>query len=264
MEQYFGTERQIRLQRKTDGLSKWLLDTPGAALVGRAVGTDDPDRLGWATILEHLKQDGSFGFRLVPTVQVDKHLEILRKENYGFHSWNTFCGDAGDVLAATDKLNTGQVPDGLTLLSRTGLQDQNTIRDIQDFHARNDIPPVSGLLLTGGVVPSTLVVLRDGSGVIVATAFGHVAHNQHSPHHKNIWGGLVAVDQSQRGNRLGIWVNARMLRNCIRDLGAERVYEMASEENTLSRKMLERCGLKLNPSVTCGVALAASVEFKRS
>ena len=62
---YFGTERQVALQKSADDAIDWMGATPGACNPGRCLGTDDPDRLGWDNIFEILGRDKIFAFRLM-------------------------------------------------------------------------------------------------------------------------------------------------------------------------------------------------------
>ena len=49
-------------------------------------------------------------------------------------------------------------------------------------------------------------------------------------------------------------VNAAMLRAAVDSLGVAEVYELVSATNEPSRRMVERCGLRLDPTVICGAA----------
>ena len=69
-----------------------------------------------------------------------------------------------------------------------------------------------------------------------------------------VWGGLVAVDDAQRGKGLGRLINAMMVVAAFRDLGASHVYELVSATNEVSRRMVEACGLRHAPELVCGLA----------
>ena len=97
----------------------------------------------------------------------------------------------------------------------------------------------------------------------MATALGHRPYNSLSVNHATAWGGLVAVDEDQRGKRLGIAANARMLRGCIDSLGAETLQEFVAATNIVSRRMVERCGLTLDESCMSGIASSGRERFTR-
>jgi RimJ/RimL family protein N-acetyltransferase len=79
-------------------------------------------------------------------------------------------------------------------------------------------------------------------------------HNAHSPHHRKAWGGLVAVAPSQRGKKLGNYVNAAIVDAAFNKLNADGIYELVSSTNTPSRRMVEACGVQLDPSLLSGAA----------
>jgi hypothetical protein len=82
-------------------------------------------------------------------------------------------------------------------------------------------------------------------------------HNAFSNFRGYAWGGLVAVAESQRGRRLGNYINARAVVGAIRDLGATHVYELVSATNAPSRRMVESCGLRHEPAFLSGMAVPA-------
>ena len=262
MEQYFGTDIQVRLQRRADEYTSWMYSTAGACHPGRCLGCDDPDELGWEVIIDHLKRDGRFGFRMIPATSIDDIRQRLAAEGFNIGFWNVYTGSGEGILAATEHLVQQPLPEGLAYISEEELLDPKVIEQIQSFLADNGIPPVSGLMLSGQSVNGCTRVIRDRSGAIVATAYGYFAHNIKSRYHQTGWGGLVAVSSKHRGNGLGVIVNAAMLRCCIQKFGAKDFYEQVSAENHISQRMVKRCGLTLDESVLCGLAIPSDTELK--
>jgi len=125
---------------------------------------------------------------------------------------------------------------------------------IQTLMAAAGVVPFSGSLLIGALGPATTVAIGDDNGTVVATAHGYLPHNAHGAYHRHAWGGLVAVAESQRGKGLGNYINARMIVSVFRDLCATHVYELVSATNTPSRRMVESCALRAEPSLVCGIA----------
>ena len=262
MEQYFGTDIQVRLQRKADEYTNWMYSTAGACHPGRCLGCDDPDVLGWDVIFAHLKRDGRFGFRMIPANTIEAVRDKLSAEGFGINFWNVFTGSATDILKATEPLVRKILPEELSFIPEEELHNPELIKEVQIFLSDNGIPPVSGLMLSGQSVEACTKVVRKPCGEIVAMAYGYFAHNDHSEHSNTGWGGLVAVDANHRGNGLGVQVNAEMVRSCITKLGAHSFYEQVSAENKISQRMVERCGLKLDTTVLCGIATSEEVGFQ--
>jgi RimJ/RimL family protein N-acetyltransferase len=260
MEAYHGTERQMALQRKVDRFAEWTRETLGACLIGRIMGCDDPDRLGWESVFDHFGEDGVFGMRLIPAERLGAIRARFAERDGKVDIWDVFRADAETIRAALANLPT-DLPDGYRLTGPAECAGETAIRQLQTVMSANKVVPFSGAVLTGVHAPAALVAIAAADGTIAATAFAHLPHNDHSPHKGSAWGGLVAVDPAHRGRRLGVAVNAAMLRAAVDDLGAAEVYELVSAANEPSRRMVQRCGLSLDPSVFCGMANRGEGRF---
>jgi hypothetical protein len=143
------------------------------------------------------------------------------------------------------------------------IHEHTTILNIQSFLAANSIAPFSASMLLGELGPATTVAISNNTGELSAVAHGYFPHNVHSPHHLNAWGGLVAVSQDPRGKGLGQFINAQLIANCFTDLGAELVHQYVASSNVPSRRMVEASGLKLEPTLLCGLAVTGGKRFTR-
>lgn len=264
MSGYFGTAMQQRLQAQAEASVDFINTTAGACQAGRMMGCDDPDRLGWERIEEYLDRDGVCGFRLIPAAQVEELRSRLARRNFRFDTWDVFVADRSDALAASEAIIARGLPEGLYQLRRpTDPDDEYTAR-VQALMGASGIVPFSGSLLVGTLGRATTVAVGDGNGELVAAAHGYLPHNVYSAFHGYAWGGLVAVAESQRGKRLGNYVNASMIVSVLRDLDATHVYELVSASNVPSRRMVESCGLRPKPDLVCGAATPnASARFTR-
>jgi GNAT superfamily N-acetyltransferase len=262
MELYYGTDRQIALQKKVDALASWIRTTPGACLVGRIRGTDDPDRLGWDTIFASLEDDGVFGFRLLASSDLHAVEARLSERGYRFDSWDVFAAPAQQIRDALDRVDM-TLPDNYRAIRADAANDTVTVRNAQRLMSENEVTPFSGDVLTGKHAPAALVAIEAPDGTLAAAAFCYFPHNEHSPHHKTAWGGLVAVGPEHRGRRLGAIVNAMMLRAAIDRLGAAGVYELVTATNEPSRRMVQRCGLVHDPDLVCGMAIKGGERFTK-
>lgn len=254
MSGYFGTATQQRLQAQAEANAGFIAETPGACQTGRMMGCDDPDRFGWDRIIDFLQRDGVVGFRLIPDDRVPALASRLAECGCRLDTWDVFLADRATALAACERILADALPDDLAELEAPSDPESEYLRRIQTLMGAAGVVPFSGSLLTGAVGPATTVAVGDRRGDVVAAAHGYLPHNAHSDRHGYAWGGLVAVAEAQRGRRLGNWVNARMIVNIFRDLGASHVYELVSATNIPSRRMVEACGLRHEPALVCGIA----------
>jgi hypothetical protein len=257
MSGHFGTARQMELQARAEAALPWIAETPGACNAARIRATDDPDTMGWDSIERILAEDGIIGFRLVPRTVLEKIGQRLADIGYRLDQWNVFVAARDAALARTAMLLSSGLPAGF---SRSELAEAGTTR-VQEFMARNGIAPFPEKALSGRDGPaSTVVIVRQATGEIAATAHCYMPHNRHSPHRWTAWGGLVAVDPAIRGAGLGKLANAMMVREAFEKLPAEKIYELVAETNVASRRMVEACGLSLQPEIAAAMAVAAGNE----
>ena len=255
MSGYFGTPMQQRLQAQAEASVAFISATPGACQTGRMMGCDNPDLFGWERIEEYLDRDGVFGFRLIPTGMTESIRARMMKRNFRFDTWDVFVADRIGALGAAEAIIARGLPPGLVDLECPIEPTGEYTARIQALMGAAGIVPFSGSLLVGAAGPARTVAVGAGSGTIVAAAHGYLPHNAHSPFHRYAWGGLVAVADSQRGKGLGTYINARMIVSVFRDLDASHIYELVSASNAPSRRMVEACGLRLEPGLVCGAAV---------
>ncbi|WP_102958896.1 GNAT family N-acetyltransferase [Mangrovicella endophytica] len=261
---YFGTAVQQRLQARAEDAAAFIAATPGACQVGRMMGCDDPDRLGWDHIGEVLRHDLAFGFRLIDRDRVDDLRSRLAERGCRLDTWQVFLADRASALAASQTILSRGLPAGLAELERARDPDGDGIRRIQAHMAAAGIAPFSGSMLTGACGPAVTVGFKDAEGGILATAHGYLPHSVHSPYQRYAWGGLVAVAAEARAQGLGSLVNARLIAEVFRELEATHIYELVSDTNVASRRMVEACGLRAEPGLVCGVGVAEdSTRFTR-
>jgi hypothetical protein len=259
MSGYFGNDAQRALQARVVAAIDWIRSTPGACIAGRLMGCDDFESLGWEAIDPLLDRDGVFGFRMIPVGKIAALSARLSQRGFRLDLWNVFVADRNAGLAAATRIAAAGLPDGISSADFPGEPDGERIVTVQRFMADNGVVPFPGIMLSGGICPSTGVTLLDQEGSLVATAYGYLPHNQFSPYRSYAFGGLAAVSDRYRGRRLGAYVNALMIERVFSALAAEWIYEMISESNLPSRRMAEACGLMLDPSIKAGIATRADL-----
>jgi GNAT superfamily N-acetyltransferase len=250
---YFGTEIQQRLQAQAEKSADFIARTPGACQAGRTMGCDDPKQFGWGRISEIVQRDGVCGFRLIGTDDVPDIRSELESRACRFDTWDVFVAERDLAVEASRMVATQPLPAGLSVWATSDDPESTQIKDAQDMMATAGLVPFSGSMLTGQIGRSVTVIIGGESGV-AATAHGYMPHNHFSSYTRYAWGGLVAVAEAHRGKGLGKLVNALMVERVFRELGATHVYELVSATNIPSRRMVEACGLRLEPTLTCGIA----------
>ena len=223
------------------------------------MGCDDIAAFGWPAVFDVLKRDGIIGLRMVAADQLPEIIERLASRGFRLDLWDVFTASAAEALPMTRQVLSHGLPSGLTRLALGDEADGAPVRRVQEFLLQNDIAPFSGAMLVGAVVPATTIVLADESGAVVACAHSYMPHNEFSPFRNAAWGGLVAVAESQRGRKLGRYVNALMVEEAFAALNADMIYEIVSASNLPSRRMVEASGLRLDANLKAGSVVGSGV-----
>lgn len=261
---YFGTDTQQRLQAQAEASAGFIKATPGACQAGRIVGCDDPDKLGWDHIAEIIERDGVCGFRLIDTEQVDEIRARLWQLGCRLDTWDVFLADRDTALAASKSAVERGLPDEFSRRMEFSGAESGQVRELQSLMVNSGLVPFSGSMLTGEYGSVANAALVDLNSRLIACAHGCLPHNSFSRYHTYAWGGLVAVDESYRGKGLGKYINALMIERVFEKLDADHLYELVSATNLPSRHMVEACGLRLEPALTCGIAtLNSNARFTK-
>ena len=264
MSGYFGTEYQQKLQALAEASVEFINSTPGACQTGRMMGCDDPDRFGWDRIVSFLNRDGLFGFRMITAGKAVEVARWLTEKSCRFDTWDVFVSDRATALPFCEMIVAGGLADGLTELADPTAAEGLQTRSIQTLMGAAGVVPFSGSFLVGECGPRVTVAISDVHEKVVAAAHGYLPHNSFSAFQGHAWGGLVAVAESHRGMKLGNFINARMVAGVFARLGASHIYELVSASNHASRRMVEACGLRHDPSMVCGIATVGdTAKFTR-
>jgi len=248
---YFGTQDQIRLQKKSDRLTPWIMKTPGACVTGRVICADDPAIFGWPQVRAHLVEDGAFGFRWMSPAQIAEIDAELAGTGATLHQWQGFFGTAADIQAATAATVSSDLPAGLT--QRTASRDD--LPKVQAFLTAQGIAPLSTAALGGDLFRAAVQLIVAPRDRIVAAGWSGMPQNRHSGLANMAWVGLIAVDPQMRGQSLGARINALALMHAVTAFGAEAAIEFASAENAASIAMIRGSGLRPHQNVSAVATL---------
>lgn len=256
MSGYAGSEAQIALMRRSDEHAGWTRAIRGACNVGRMLGCDDIEAIGWPTILDALQRDGSFGFRLLSVDAAEAAAVELQRHGYRLDLWDVFVADRAAAASKVEAILEPGLPPGLSWLDLGADPEGAAMKKLQAFMLANGVVPFSGSMLLGRYGPARTLAITDADGSVAASACTYLPHNSSSVHAHKAWGGLVAVSPAQRGRKLGILINAAMVKAAFDEMAADGIYELVSPSNLPSRRMVEACGLRHDPAVVSGAAVA--------
>lgn len=257
---FFGTAQQMALQAVAENEREWTMNTPGACDPGRFLGTDNPEVLGWDKIIETLKRDGVFGFRMIQSTDTSEISQRLMEHDCRIDFWDVFMAKREDAEVAASKVLSLGLPEGFSYFPELYEAEDQEMVKVQSFMVENGIAPFSGSKLAGLDGPAVTVAIKDEYSKLAAVAHTYLSYNKYSQYNGCAWGGLVAVSPSHRGKGLGRYINAKMVSECFSRLEANCIHELVAASNKPSRKMVEASGLRLDPTLKCGIAMKNGEE----
>lgn len=257
---FFGTDQQMALQAVAENALDWTMNTPGACDPGRFLGTDNPEKLGWDKVIETLKRDGVFGFRMIPSNDTEAISRRLQENKCKIDFWDVFVANRDDAVLASSIILSSELPKGYGYFPELHGAETEEMVKVQSFMVEHGVAPFSGTKLAGLDGPAVTVAIVDESKNLAAVAHAYLSYNKYSQYHRWAWGGLVAVSPSHRGRGLGKYINAKMVSECFSRLDAEFIHELVAATNIPSRKMVEASGLRLDPTKKCGIAMFGGKE----
>jgi len=249
---YYGTEEQQNQQKKTDRMTDWIMNTPGACLTGRLMSTDDPDRLGWGIIDQHLSEDRIFSFRWMDTENQAKVAEYARRKGGNVYGWDGFFAQSANLVDSIEPILTRPLPDGMLV----ELVNHDTVTELQVRFVEYGMAPISAAVLCGDNCRAQSLLIRDASGGIAALGFIGMLQNRFSEMANCAWTGTIAADASHRGKGLGKRITSELIAAAIKDYSAESVMGFAASDNVASCAMLQGCGLQPHENRSLAVSLS--------
>lgn len=222
------------------------------------MASDDFEALGWETIRLHLKEDDAFGFRWMSPHQ-EKVIEAeFSDQNANCFSWGGYEADLAEERAEVKTLCDVPPQSGFTLRRAK----REKLKATQFFLSENGIVPLSMALMGGQVVPALTNIIETDDNKIVAAGFVGMLQNQFSKLADCAWMGLIATDQSCRGQGLGVKISASLIRDAKVSLNAKWIVGFAAPDNVASAGMLQRVGMRARDRVSC-VVTVKSERFTR-
>jgi GNAT superfamily N-acetyltransferase len=163
------------------------------------------------------------------------------------------------AFARSRELVADQLPQHLEL--RQCRIDLNSSGDLiakaQQLLEACGLPALPGYFLRGRTQPNLTLALLDPADAVVGMAIAMDDTSAGPAYTGWYFPASVAVAASWKGKGLGRWLNAAVIDLARREGGAVHVRESVSPTNTVSRRMIEGCGLALCENI---VAVLASAE----
>ena len=260
MAEYIGNEAAISLQRRLWTRRDMIGESPWLASGGRILVYVDPDAITWPGVRALAEEDGYLALTVLDRERME--FEVLRGLGATWHLdfWDVFLGEPAEVLkAAGSVVKATPLPDGWQL-SSTLDPDADEIDDVQQLNLATGVSPNPAV---SGAGAALTVMVRDGAGRLMASAFANMLFHPKSRLGGMVFVGLVSVAEKARGIGLGKLANARTLIDSHAAMGWTRATEFVAADNPASRAMVSACGLSADAGYLTGIASRGTERFTR-
>ena len=232
MPEYYGTPQQIEMAKRIRQRLEWIRATPGVVNGGRLLLYDDPDGIGWDTVLKLGEEDGLFGLTFFPIERLDNNdIPELLLNGWYRHQWPTFIGEREKVLPVSKAVvEAASLPEGWVLDVMPYDVTDNELEKLAIFQQAVGVQPMPHYVLRGEAYPIITTRLLDDRGEWVACGSAQLRHHPESDYYNTIFAGLMVVDPAHRGKRYGLLINAYTVIQAFEHLNGTIIHEHVAED----------------------------------
>ncbi len=241
--EFFGNEAQQGLQRRAAHLWSLIGDDPRFASHGRAIGLAEfqPDNLAAQIALARLQGVGPL--EGVPAAELEPRRHALEAEGLVTDTFVVWRGDAAALDAARALLAARRLPEDLEIVS----VDAETTAE--DLAALDQLTQSCGVLLPMGAFlrglrrPSVCLFARDRAGAVVGATASVMQFHPASRKAGLAWWGMLATDETRRGQGVAIVMGAMSLLAMNERFGTKAFFTGIRKGNEASEALCARLGL---------------------
>lgn len=252
---YLGNEAQRALLRRGRALHLLTRDDPTYGYYGRTVGVPDMSDDALERVMALTELQGNSFLYDVPEARFPELAAQAEARGFNVNPYDRWIGAQSAIAAADDILTSATLPNDLSVVRLS-----------------SDTPPeiiaaFDAMALTCGVLPPVLSVLTgehhrglcylavEQSGRVVSCAAASaIMHPDHPLGKTESWWGMLATDQSRRGERLSLWLGARALFDSHERFGFTSFYTGVASGNAPSEAVCTKLGLSRAPGTTLTMA----------
>ncbi|QDG75576.1 hypothetical protein [Labrenzia sp. PHM005] len=254
-DEYFGTAAQITVSRRARDLWKLVRNDPRFSYNGRIVavagdvGDETADKLA---VLARLQ--GSTTCHFLPKEKEEIVQRSVKKQGLATNVWE-FC--KGGKLAyemAQDVLTQYQLPSDLSVTTLCESTDPSFVRDFALMVGECGVLVMAGRVMRGVDIPGITLAAVDGSGKVIASAWGYKCYHPQSPFSDHaFWGGLTChVDR--RGQKIALILGALSIVQLWEKLDVRGVCTGIARDNTASFALCEKLNVLKSDQIGLGVS----------
>lgn len=244
--EYFGSEAQQGLQWRAEKLWSLVSQDPRFSCHGRAVALAEYTKDNLPTQLALAQLQG-----VCPIEGVDSASAITRKasleaEGLVVDEYVSWIGDQKAFDAAQSVLADRALPDDLTAVEIGPSTPPEELQKLDALTQKCDVLLPMGSFLRGQHKPSVFLYAKDSDGRVVGASAAVAQFHADHPKSNKVWWGMLATDESRRGEGIALLLGALALREINEKFGYTKCFTGIRKGNKPSEALCAK--LHLTPS----------------
>lgn len=241
--EYFGTESQQGLQQRAEDLWHVVHDDPRFSCHGRAVSLADYTEQNLSDHLALARLQGVCAVGSVEKNAGQKRRKQLEAEGLVADEYVHWEGGIEAIEAARAAIKDRKLPDDLKVLEVDATTPLEDLRKLDALTQRCDVLLPMGSFLRGQQMPSVFLYAVDQNGQVVGTSAAVAQHHAEHPKSDKVWWGMLATDDSRRGQGIALILGAMALHEINKKFGYSSCFTGIREGNAPSEALCTKLGL---------------------
>lgn len=248
-EEYFGSEAQQGLQWRAEKMWELTKQDVRFSCHGRAVALAEYTKDNLPTQLALARLQGVCPIEGVDRASAKIRTSELEAEGLVADAYVSWTGGQETFDAASSVLRDRSLPDDLSVEEIDPATPLEVLQKLDVLTQKCDVLLPMGSFLRGRQKPSVFLYAKDAKGhVIGASAAVAQCHTDH-PKSSKVWWGMLATDESRRGEGIALLLGAMALRAINEKFGYTACFTGIREGNKPSEALCAKLALAPSSNV---------------
>lgn len=248
-QEYFGSESQQSLQWRAEKIWELTNQDSRFSCHGRAVALAEYTKDNLSTQLALARLQGVCPIEGVDRASAKIRASEVEAEGFVADEYVSWTGGQEAFDAARSILQDRSLPDDLFVEETGPATPFEELQKIDTLTQKCDVLLPMGSFLRGQQKPSVFLYAKDAKGNVVgASAAAAQFHTSH-PKSKKVWWGMLATDESRRGEGIALLLGAMALRAINQKFGYKDCFTGIREGNKPSEALCAKLALAPSANV---------------
>ena len=235
--EYFGTVAQQALQWRAERLWHVFKDDPQFSSHGRTIALAGYSENNLSTQIALTELLGVCAVEGVDNASASFRQSELEAAGLVTDMYRDWSGGREVVDAALSILNRRSLPDDLTVLETGPKTSPDDLKKLDALTQSCDVMLPMGSFLRGAQMPSVFLYAQDNEGRVVGASGTVAQFHPKSAKAGKVWWGMLATDESRRGEGIAVLLGAVAIRSMNEKFGYSQFFTGVREGNRPSEAL---------------------------